>query len=87
VTTVRLDGNAIAATLVDVFGEEMTTASGSCAWCGRLSQLAEAIVYLPAPGIVARCPRCEGILLVIIQRRGRACVDLNGFVGFTNKPG
>ena len=74
----RLDGNAIAAAMVDVFGEDMTTITGTCAWCGDVSQLAEAIVYLPAPGIVARCPRCEGIWMVIVQRRGISCVDLSG---------
>ena len=75
----RLDGNAIAAALVDVFGEEMTTLTGNCAWCGKVGQLAQAIVYLPAPGIVARCPHCEGIWMVIVERRGIACVDLSGF--------
>jgi hypothetical protein len=74
----RLDGNAIAGTLVDVFGEEMTTATGTCAHCGASGPLGELIVYLPAPGVVGRCGRCENVMLVIVEVRGIACVDLMG---------
>ena len=75
----RLDGNAIAGTLFDVFGREMTTAVGTCGGCGRVSPLAEVAVYLLSPGVVARCPRCDNLLIVIVDRRGTACVELAGF--------
>jgi hypothetical protein len=74
-----LDGNAIAAPLFDVFGREMTTAVGTCAGCGRAAPLAEVAVYLVRPGVVARCPRCDTLLLVIVDRLGMACIDLAGF--------
>jgi phage FluMu protein Com len=74
----RLDGNAIAGTLFDVFGEEMTTANGRCAGCGTISRLAEAMVYLGGPGIVARCPRCDKVLIVVVDRRGTRCLDMSG---------
>jgi hypothetical protein len=74
----RLDGNAIAGTLVDVFGEEMTIATGTCAQCRQATRLGEAIVYLPLPGIIARCPNCDHILMVIVDRRGTFCVDMTG---------
>jgi hypothetical protein len=73
-----LDGNAIAGTLVDVFGEEMTAAVGRCAECGRTGPLAEVRVYLDGPGIVARCRQCDSVLMVFVDRRGTACVDLMG---------
>jgi uncharacterized protein DUF6510 len=74
-----LDGNAIAAPLFDVFGAEMTTALGTCGGCGRAGPLAELAVYLMAPGVVARCPACDTLLMVIVDRRGMACLDLAGF--------
>lgn len=73
-----LDGNAIAGPLFDVFGEEMTAILVQCAHCGQASPMAEVWVYLDGPGIVARCRQCDNILLVIVDRRGVACVDLMG---------
>lgn len=73
-----LDGNAIAGLLLDVFGTEMTTASGVCASCGARAQLAELVVYLRAPGTVVRCRSCESVLMVLVEVRGTNCVDLRG---------
>jgi hypothetical protein len=75
----RVDGNAIAGVMFDVFGEEMTTAIGECAQCGAVIRLAQAMVHLGGPGIVTRCPRCDNVLMVIVERRGVRCVDLQGF--------
>lgn len=74
-----LDGNSIAGTLRAVFGGEMTEAAGTCATCRASGPLAELRVYRDAPGVVARCRRCESLLLVIVERRGMACVDVSGF--------
>ena len=71
-----LDGNAIGGLLLDVFGVEMTTATGTCGHCGAVAQVAELVVYLEAPGTVARCRTCESVLLVIVEARGVKCVDL-----------
>ena len=54
----RLDGNAIGGELFDIFGEEMTAATGTCASCGSTRPLGELAVYRQAPGIVARCTSC-----------------------------
>jgi hypothetical protein len=77
-STSPLDGNAIAGTLVEVFGEEMTTASVTCASCGSTAPLGELAVYLQAPGIVGRCSLCQNVMLVIVEIRGIRCVDLQG---------
>lgn len=82
----RLDGNAIAGSLVDVFGRDMTTAIGTCGQCGRVSPFAELAVYLLSPGVVARCPQCDHLLIVIVNRRGTACVDLSGFAALEEPP-
>jgi Family of unknown function (DUF6510) len=74
----RLDGNAIAGELFDVFGEEMTTATATCAGCGSGRPLGELAVYRPAPGVVGRCSSCENVMVVIVEIRGVRCVDLLG---------
>jgi hypothetical protein len=73
-----LDGNAIGGLLADVFGAEMTTAEGVCADCGTTGPVAHLVVYLEAPGTVARCPGCGAILMVLVEVRGITCVDLRG---------
>lgn len=76
-----LDGNAIAGMLFDVFGAEMTDASGTCASCRTASPLAELTVYLGGPGTVARCRHCENVLMVLVEIRGVMCVDALGLAG------
>ena len=73
-----LDGNAIGGLLLEVFGVEMTNAVGVCAHCGAAGELATLVVYLEAPGTVARCRSCGQVLAVIVDRRGIKCVDLRG---------
>ena len=73
-----LDGNAIAGLLVEVFGVETTSATGTCAGCGARAPVAETEVYLSAPGAVARCRRCGGVLMVLVTRGAITCVDLRG---------
>jgi hypothetical protein len=74
-----LDGNAIAGQLVEVFGAEMTTVTGTCGTCGESGQMAQLVVYVRAPGTVARCRTCDSVLLVVTRVRGLNCVDLAGF--------
>jgi hypothetical protein len=73
-----LDGNAIGGLLLEVFGVEMTTATGTCGSCGAAGLVAELMVYRQAPGTVVRCPACEQVLMVFSQVRGVNCVDLRG---------
>jgi hypothetical protein len=74
-----LDGNAIGGLLLEVFGTEMTTATGRCDHCGAVAQVAELVVYLEAPGTVVRCRSCESVVMVVVEVRGTKCVDLRGF--------
>jgi hypothetical protein len=79
----RVDGNAIAGELFDIFGEEMTTALATCASCGATGPLGELAVYLQAPGVVARCSSCEQVMIVIVEIRGVRCVDQRGIAAIT----
>ena len=81
-----LDGNAIAGALFDAFGTEMTTASGTCATCRTHRRLAELNVYLRGPGMVARCPSCGSVVLVLVQIRGVTCVDATGLAVLQPEP-
>jgi hypothetical protein len=65
--------------LFEVFGEDMTTSTGTCAHCGASGVVAELRVYLCAPGAVVRCPRCDGVTMVLVSVRGNARIDLAGF--------
>ena len=42
--------------------------------------MAELRVYEHAPGLVARCPGCEEVLLRLVRTPDRAWLDLRGIV-------
>ena len=48
----RLDGNAIAGTLSEVFVHEMTAARIACKGCGNVGPVGAEHAYVQAPGIV-----------------------------------
>ena len=72
------DGNALSGPFRDVFCVEVTTAIGRCANCGREVPMAEVRVFDHAPGVVARCPVCNQVLLRLVRGPGRAWLDLRG---------
>jgi hypothetical protein len=74
----RLDGNALGGLLGEIFAIEMTAALGTCASCGARGELGTLIVYVHAPGAVARCPRCEAVLLRIVRDGDRYWLDIRG---------
>ena len=78
VDSATLDGNAIGGLLMEVFGAEMTTATGICGSCGAVRQVAELTVYRPGLGTVVRCRSCASVLMVFVEVRGITCVDLAG---------
>jgi DNA-directed RNA polymerase subunit RPC12/RpoP len=74
----RLDGNAAAGALTEVFAVEMTAAMGECAHCGATNALGAAQLYVQAPGTVLRCPDCTGVLMMIVRAHERLHVDVSG---------
>jgi hypothetical protein len=72
------DGNALAGPLQQFFSVELTAAIGRCDGCGRTGPLAESRVFDHAPGLVARCPNCDRVLLRMVQSPDRAWLDLRG---------
>jgi hypothetical protein len=72
------DGSALAGPFHDVFRVDLTTAVGRCATCAHTGPMAEARVFDHAPGVVARCPTCDQVLLRLVRGPGRAWLDLRG---------
>ena len=73
-----VDGNDIAGAVQELFAGDPTIARGRCLSCGQESMLAQARVYTRAPGLVARCPACEAVLLRLVRAPGRAWLDIRG---------
>lgn len=76
----RLDGNALAGPLGEVFAVDVTTARVICVGCGARRTLAALEVYGGGPGLVARCTGCHGVILRLAQVRDRMYLDLRGTV-------
>jgi uncharacterized protein DUF6510 len=75
-----LDGNAAAGELSKVFAVDITTAAGRCGECGTTRCLAEAHLYMPGPGLVARCPACEHVLLRLVNVDEHVLLDVRGMI-------
>ncbi len=75
-----LDGNAMAGDLREIFAVDVTTARYACAGCGHTDAVATLRLFGPAPGLVARCPQCEDVILRLVRAPGRAMLDLRGTV-------
>jgi DNA-directed RNA polymerase subunit RPC12/RpoP len=74
-----LDGNAIAGELLELFGRDITSVSGSCERCGGQSMVAELVVYARAPGPVARCPHCGTVVMVLVRLPGPTRLSMVDF--------
>jgi hypothetical protein len=72
------DGNALAGPLQDLLRVDVTTAIGRCTGCGRTAPMAEARVFDHAPGVIARCPACDQVLLRLVHGPDRAWLDARG---------
>ena len=73
-----LDGNAAAGELSRIFAVDVTAAEGQCAHCRATKRFAEARLYMQCPGIVARCPACDNVLLRCVNVRQRVMLDMSG---------
>ena len=74
----KVDGNAIAGVLGEIFAVEVTQTVGTCGACGNSGRMAELAVYLTDHGAVLRCLACGEVLIKVVQGRDRTWVDLAG---------
>ena len=79
-TQLRLDGNAAAGVLRNVFVDELTAARGACAACGAVAQIGSQHLYMQtlSPGGVLRCRACEAVLMVFARGGGRFRLGMQG---------
>lgn len=71
-----LDGNAVAGTLSEIYGDDMTTVLAECASCGQVDHVGGLVAYVHAPGIVLRCTSCSTVMLRIVQTPKGTRVDV-----------
>ncbi len=74
----RLDGNAAAGLLGELFPFEMTLAECTCAGCSMTSPVGALMMYRHGMGTVLRCPVCDTIEIRIANIRGRYWIDMRG---------
>ena len=73
----KLDGNAAAGILQQIFAVEVTTASGTCDGCGATESVGAVSVYAAA-GTVLRCPHCDSVLMTVVTDGERIWANLRG---------
>ena len=74
----RLDGNAAAGLLAEVFRTEMTTAEVTCAGCGTVAAVAELMRYGHEMGAILRCAGCDTAVIRVARTRFGHWLDLRG---------
>jgi hypothetical protein len=74
----RVDGNAVAGLLSEIFVYEMTAARGTCASCGAVAPVGAVLAYVEGPGTVLRCPACGAVLMRVVRHGERYWLDPSG---------
>ncbi|GAB3937632.1 DUF6510 family protein [Micromonospora vulcania] len=73
-----LDGNMLDGPLRELFAVDLSTAMGRCENCGMVGSMASLHVFSHAPGLIARCPSCEEVMLRLVRGPDQAWLDLRG---------
>ena len=78
--TEHLDGNDMLGALAEVFAVDVSAATAPCLNCRQVNVVAELHVYGGplAPGLVARCPGCESVVMRLVRGPAAAWLDLSG---------
>ena len=74
----KLDGNAAAGALDELFAFEITTARVACADCGAARDVGAQMAYVSEIGTVVRCASCDHALIRVVSGPGRRWLDLRG---------
>lgn len=74
----RLDGNAAAGVLREIFSRDVTAAVATCAGCGAAHAVGALLEYGQAMGVILRCPTCEKTMLRLTHARGWLRLDPSG---------
>ena len=63
----RVDGNAAAGILSELFTPDLTSARARCAGCNATQAIGALLVYAHGMGMVARCPSCESVIMRVVK--------------------
>ena len=74
----KLDGNAAAGILQEIFPFEMTLVQATCTGCGTTNALGATAAYMHGMGTVVRCPACDTALIRVTPIKGRYFLDMRG---------
>jgi hypothetical protein len=74
----KLDGNAAAGVLQEIFPFEMTLVQATCTGCGTTNVIGALAVYMHGMGTIVRCPSCDTVLIRVAQTKGRNFLDMRG---------
>ena len=74
----RLDGNAAAGILSEIFAADLTAAQAMCANCGASRAVGALLVYAHGMGTVVRCPSCNAVVLRIGRTPTQIWLDATG---------
>ena len=87
----RLDGNAAAGMLRELFAGDITAARATCGGCGGSGPVATLLEYGHAMGIVLRCPSCSHVMLRLVRTPSSLNFEASGVallsVAFDNASG
>ena len=75
---IRLDGNAAAGALREIFATDVTAALVTCIGCGAVRPVGALLEYGHGMGVVLRCPACSAVLLRVVRSPGWLRVDMSG---------
>ena len=74
----RLDGNAAAGILSELFVPDLTAARATCAHCGATQEMGALLVYAHGMGTVMRCPSCDAVVLCVTRTATGLWLDASG---------
>lgn len=74
----RLDGNAAAGLLAEVFAFDVTSAEAVCSGCGAVGPAGALAAYGLAMGAILRCPKCDNAVVRISRLETGYWLDLRG---------
>ncbi len=78
VDALRVDGNAAAGILSEVFVQDLTGARARCRGCGTTRDVGALLVYAHGMGTVVRCQGCDNVVLRIAGTPTHVWLDASG---------
>jgi hypothetical protein len=76
--TARLDGNAAAGILSEIFARDVTSARTTCLHCGASDRVGALAFYAQEMGAVLRCRGCDAVVLRATRTPTQLWLDASG---------